>query len=630
MAYCLAMSTSAPAIHVSFYRALVAPVLTLFIIPVLAMVLATCGQSKLDARVFESIDAAIEKDASLNADEKVETKSFYRQHPPSQICTETAPELQNYRSKLCDATDESFQFLWGFRLGFFGVALGLWAMVLAFVFAALAFGNRNLQYVSFVTGWRLLMLVSAVEIVLQGVLAVWLSFWSTAIFTHTYFVKLVGVAAILALMGIYAALKGVFQKPLPRAPIDAEPIVESDARAVWQRVRAFAARLQTAPPDNIVAGVDDNFFVTQVPLPLHGGRTVSGRTLYVSLPLLRVLSEEEADAVLGHELTHFSGGDTASSARLMPLLVSSDVYLHSMATGLLNLPAFYLLRMYRVFFDLALSKEQRAREFNADKTSASLTSPSAMVSSLMKVAAYSSFRHKTESALFEQTTEHTGSLDIARRVVDGWTAHVASEHFLKQLESVSVPHPFDSHPPLNERVKALGLTLSPVAIVDSVTVAPQRTWVQAILPADRIEKQLWKLAEDRFAAAHRESLAYRYLPSTDEEKQLVESYFPPVAFEGKKGTVLITYDTIAAPDWDKPLRFADIVSASVDKGNFTNALKIVHQLEGVPAKKPLVVQLGHLGSNEEAMRDAFGRYWQRDQVARQVQQEHQSTQESKT
>jgi Zn-dependent protease with chaperone function len=623
------MSTPAAAIHVSFYRALIAPVLTLFIIPVSAMVLATCGQSKLDARVFESIDAAVERDATLNAEEKAQTKAFYRQHPPSQICTETEPELENYRSKLCDFSDESFQFLFGFRLGLFGVGLGLLAIVLAFVFAALAFGNRNLQYVSFVTGWRLLVLVSAVEIVLQGVLAVWLSFWSTAIFTQTYFVKLVGLAAIFALMGIYAALKGVFQKPQPRAPIDAEPIVESDAQPIWQRVRSYAARLQTAPPDNIVAGVDDNFFVTQVPLLLHGGRTVSGRTLYVSLPLLRVLSQEEADAVLGHELTHFSGGDTASSARLMPLLVSSDLYLHSLATGVLNLPAFYLLRMYRVFFDLALSKEQRAREFNADKTSASLTSPLAMVNSLMKVAAYSSFRHKTESALFEQTTEHTGALDIAKRVVDGWTAHVASEHFFQELQSVSVPHPFDSHPPLSERVQALGLALSPTAMIDSVTVVPQKTWVQDILTADRIEKALWKLAEDRFTAAHRESLAYRYLPSTDEERQLVETYFPPVTFEGKKGTVRITYAAIEAPGWEQPLPFADTVSATVDKGNFTNALKIVYQHGGKPAPKPLVIQLGPLGKNEEPMRDAFARYWSRDASARKAQQQASAQSQSK-
>ena len=45
----------------------------------------------------------------------------------------------------------------------------------------------------------------------------------------------------------------------------------------------------------------------------------TGRTLYVSLSLLRVLEQDEADAVLAHELAHFHGGHTAVSASLVPM-----------------------------------------------------------------------------------------------------------------------------------------------------------------------------------------------------------------------------------------------------------------------------------------------------------------------
>ena len=76
--------------------------------------------------------------------------------------------------------------------------LSLWTLVASAALllavlglGALAFADRKLQYASFVAGWRLTSWASATALVVQGTMAVWLSFWVTAFFFHKYSPKLV-------------------------------------------------------------------------------------------------------------------------------------------------------------------------------------------------------------------------------------------------------------------------------------------------------------------------------------------------------------------------------------------------------------------------------------------------------
>src|SRR6185295_11200706 len=135
-------------------------------------------------------------------------------------------------------------------------------------------------------------------------------------------------------------------------------VAEADAPALWAHLRRCAAHLNTAPPDNVVAGIDVNFFVTEAPLKVRE-RTVTGRSLYVSLPLLRLLDRPEADAVLVHELAHLRGGDTASSARLGPKLVDFDHYCGLMLQGGATIVVFHVMHLYRLIFELALRRDSR-------------------------------------------------------------------------------------------------------------------------------------------------------------------------------------------------------------------------------------------------------------------------------
>ncbi len=190
----------------------------------------------------------------------------------------------------------------------------------------------------------------------------------------------------------------------------------------------MAERLKTAPPKQIVAGIDANFFVTQAPLKV-GDEILKGRTLYVSLPLLRKLETGEADAVLAHELAHLSGGDTANSAKLGLALQHYDQYCARMGKGGATLVVWPLLALYRIIFELALARSRRQREFRADSVAAKLVSPEAIGKSLVKLAAYSIYRNKIESDLFGHNAQHTGSLGIASAIDSGLGTYVHSAAF---------------------------------------------------------------------------------------------------------------------------------------------------------------------------------------------------------
>ncbi|HSI03121.1 MAG TPA: M48 family metallopeptidase, partial [Myxococcota bacterium] len=233
--------------------------------------------------------------------------------------------------------------------------LGVAAVAGAVLLGCVAFTSREAQLWAFTFGWRALTFVTVVEILLQGALATWLSYWMTAIYLQVYSVKLVAVVGIVALIAAWTALRGMFRKPDDGPPLEAEEVHAADAPRLWTRLRDLATRLRTPPPSHVVAGIDDNFFVTENGVTLASGK-LSGRTLYVSLPLLRTLSSSEADAVLAHELAHFQGGDAAASGQLGPHLVRFSNYLVELGSNGATKPAYYLLRMFGSIFELALAK----------------------------------------------------------------------------------------------------------------------------------------------------------------------------------------------------------------------------------------------------------------------------------
>ncbi|MDP9991215.1 Zn-dependent protease with chaperone function [Variovorax boronicumulans] len=609
-------------IHADLLRVFLLTLVSLFAIPAATLVFTEYALRSQDAEFLQSIENRINTDARLNAADKAEATAFYRSHPLSKACDATAPEDKNFHDKVCSPYSMQWQFHWADRAALWTLALGAALLAAALVLGALAFANRGLRYASFVAGWRLMTVSSAIEVVLQSAMLVWLSFWLTAFFWHSYYVKLIAIAGIAAAAAVFYAVYTLFKKLPSVNAIDGELIAEADAPRLWERIRQLAGRVKTAPPDQIVAGIDTNFFVTEAPIEVSG-RALNGRTLFVSLPLLRVLDQSEADAVLAHELAHLGGGDTRSSAALGPKLRQFDQYTWKMRSGGLTIVAHYLLRLYRMIFEFALARDSREREYKADRVSASLTAPSAIVQSLIKISAYASYRNDVEQKLFAQNRQHDGALGIARFVADGLPPYASSEAFIETMKTADVPHPYDSHPPLLERMRNVDHHVPENVYGAIVATAPEATWADEIETAPAIEQRLWSEYEQRFVQNHELALAYRYEPATEEERIVVLRHFPPLEFALKNNErIVVDYAGLhPSADGGSTIAWDEVKGLTYKDGSFGDTLIVTHHDKAMLGARTTKVKVAGLGKQKDNFRGAVGHYWQRHQVMRAQQKE---------
>jgi len=604
------------ALRQDLLKTLLLAALALFLIPALTYGFVRYAEKQRDASFLHMVEERTYADPRATSEEKQAQIAFYRLRLPSTICSNREEQARTYREAVCAPYGEVWQFHAMRAASGWTLAGGVVVLLAVGALGALAFVNRAWQYASFVLGWRFMTLASAAEVVVQGSMGVWLSFWVTAFFVEKYYIKLIAVVGIAVLGAVAVLVIKLFQRVQSRNAVEGEVVPEADAPLLWRRIRHMAKRLKIAPPDQLVAGIDSNFFVTEAPIAV-GGQTLKGRTLFVSIPLLRVLSVAEADAVLGHELAHFRGGDTRASAQLGPRLQQYDQYVHGMAEGGFTMVVHPFLQLYRMVFQLALSGDSRAREFKADRTAAKLVSPQAIVQALVKISAYDHYRSNTERTLFERNQLLGSTLGIAASVAQGLRPYAASDDFVDDMRTAHIPHPFDSHPPLGERMRAVAHRVHPDEYGAIVQQTPQTTWADEILQADAIEQRLWARYEQEFARSHEQSLAYRYEPANEAEAQLVLKYFPPVVFALKDHQqVEVNYSGIL-PAGGEPLLPWDAVRAlQYNASSFGDSLTVTLHEKGLVGSKTVKVKLAGLGKQKDAFNAAVSHYWRRHQIMR--------------
>lgn len=536
------------------------------------------------------------------------------------LCSGNSAELATLKADLCGPTQHFGQFEIARQAARLILLLGLFTLGGIAALAWTVYQKPQLQYPAFTLGWWSLRFVGALEVVAQGAMLVWLSYWLTAYFANVYVVKLILLAAVLALLGVWVALAAIFKRSVLRNEVSGELITQATAPMLWARIQQFAQLLKTEPPKQVIAGIDDNFFVTQMPIHLPNVGMLEGRSLYVSLPLLRVMSWDEADAVLAHELAHFSGGDTQFSAALGPKLAQFEQYSLSMLEGGLTLILLFPLNFFRAAFEFGFSKNSREREFQADTMAAKATSPAAIARSLVKISGYSSYRAQIQSELFANEAKHDGALNIPDRLASGLSGFTATPQFSDAMQDAAVPHPFDSHPPMRERMQNVGAAIALADYPGIVLAPPQQSWVQLIPEASAIEQRLWSEFEKSFADEHEHSLAFRYLPSNEVEQNLVLKYFPNVSVPCKKGLVLrISYQGIVAPNaevsWDqiKTMQYNNATTFSSDSIVITTPEK-----NAVGLAKSITLKFAIDTKDRERVQALIGQYWHRHQTMRTI------------
>jgi Zn-dependent protease with chaperone function len=503
-------------------------------------------------------------------EEKEEAIAFFTEHPFSELVQdERAAGDFDETTRLYYA-----MFRWLILLSAISIASGVAVFALCGICVLLSRRSQQAQYLSLLVGWQLLRLYGAFQVVAQGVMVLALSYWVTALWFQRFSVKLIALAGLAAGAGALAVIVAIFKKPRLDLVVEGKLLDPAGSPRLWKDLDAICEKVGTARPDNVIAGIDDNFYVTEAPVIVEG-TVCRGRTLFVSLALLKQLSGEEADAILAHEMAHFSGDDTVYSRKLAPLLARFGQYLQALGENPLSRPIYYFMAAFRALFELSLGEHSRSREFRADRIAAEVTSPRSFAGGMLRAVAYSDFRGRVQGELYVQDRA-LETVGISARLEREFHDHAKSFAANPGLGDLVAAHPFDSHPPMARRLEAVGVPLGSQDVASLVATPGDGRWYRAIDGAEAMERSQWEEFEERFRAAHEVSLPYRFLPETDEEHAIVVRSFPEITIEGKKGTLRLDCETIHYSAWPGELAFSEVVGMSIHE----HTLNIAYEREG--------------------------------------------------
>lgn len=403
----------------------------------------------------------------------------------------------------------------------------------------------------------------------QGTLVVALSYYAPAVLFGIVMPKLVIGIGIAILIAIIACIRAAYQAPPASNELQGRRLDPKHLGRLGDRLQRICGAMGQPMPDNIIVGIDDNFFVTESPITI-AGTTYRGRTLFLSLPLLGRLSLDEASAVFAHEMAHFSGNDTAHGQRIGELLNRFNAQLRGMESVIAT-PIFRFMLFFRALFEISLGKVSREREFRADRIAAQLVDRKPLALALAKVSAFCSFRARLEFALFNSLR---GLADggIPARIASGFERFVADADLQEDVLGNHAPHPFDRHPTLEDRLASIGLDGS-VLRREEIAALPGETWRDAIVDGAGVEASLWASYEADFRAAHQEMAAYRLRPDNEAEAAVVREFFPDRVIEGDKNCVLaIDFACLSFSEWDAKIAFRDIRDIKLNESISGNTL----------------------------------------------------------
>lgn len=548
-----------------FARTFFIPAMWVFLIPVLGYLFFNHAENTFDGNFQDALAQQIRADKELTREQQADALQNIDKFRISDMLTED-PALAGQLDS--EVVFHYATFRWMKRIAATCVALALGAFLFAAISIPVSMRSQRAQYTSLSASWYLLRIIGAVEVVGQAALLVALSFWVTALWFEIYIVKLILIVAVLAVGAVGIILKAIFTRPNMDFHIQGVAIERDQADELWRDLEGVCDEVGTEPPHQIIGGIDDSFFVTEQPV-FVGEQKYEGRTLFVSLSLLRQLNGSQADAVMAHEMAHFSGNDTLYSRKIGPLLARYHTYLHALSEGGITTPVYQFMLCFRALFELSLGKLSKEREFRADEIAASVTSPHEFASALLRIIAFSQYRGEIEKELFEQ--EDTAAIsDISEKIRTGFPEFAEkfanSEVDIGHLET---SHPFDAHPATIDRLAALNVVLTPESTTDMLTETADGVWFDNIRNAVDVEKKQWDDYEKQFREFHEQTLCYRYLPSTPREREIVLKHFPEVTFASKDGEYIMDMDGLRGGKLPSEIPWSDVTNCELNDALLT-------------------------------------------------------------
>lgn len=429
------------------------------IVPALVLVFFLAAPHWLNSRIRSSTVQSLRNSTELSEEEQERRIAAVQKIDFQEVCLGHDFTHERLRGAL-EQSGVAGNFR---RLRYGTVASEILAGVLALAIGSVLWLNHKAQQSPesliqcYRLGWGISMVATLAKVLLLIPLLAYGTFEFSVLLTDHYLPKLLVIIIIGGLIALVRSVQVLLKKvPLEFSEPMAREVTPQEAPELWEAVRAAAARLHTAPPDHIVAGMQLNFYVTELAVIYGGGRT-GGRTLFVSYPLLKQLSEPEVLAIIGHELGHFIGDDTRMTREFYPLKLKVHATLMALAqSGWVAWTSFHFLGFFFWCFEETQQKASRSRELLADQKGAELTSPRTAAQALVK---FQVLAEAFSRGLKEAVARHSANpLDLPLQAIIREKLFPETA-FWSGLFKQHLPHPLDSHPPLGVRLEALGQSI---------------------------------------------------------------------------------------------------------------------------------------------------------------------------
>jgi Zn-dependent protease with chaperone function len=261
------------------------------------------------------------------------------------------------------------------------------------------------------------------------------------------------IAAVPIVRGIFFTRGNRMRKP------PGVLLTPAQEPVLWQRVTHLARQIGTRPPREIRLTADVNASVHEDSRLL--GLLPGKRRMFLGVPLLIGLTPAQLDAVLAHELGHYSHQDTRLAGLIHRGRASmvNTIRLYAKTTG----PGGVLYQLYRRYAEHYLRTTEaisRQQELAADLASARIAGRDNAAGALRQLPALDAgFGFYLDH--YAGAGRQVGLRPTAQEFLGGLHRLLADPARAAELDAIrrnlpqDNPTPYDSHPPLAQRVAAI-------------------------------------------------------------------------------------------------------------------------------------------------------------------------------
>jgi Zn-dependent protease with chaperone function len=515
-------------------------------IPAGLLIFYAAAPAWLDYRLHEAVSAQIDGAAQMSGAEKQERHRRYTAIDFERVALGRAgPSAEALRSRFekSGVTSHFERLVWGFRL-----TAALVILLIAVEASTLVLSRRARQsstelISAYKTAWRLTITTALVKVFLLIPLLAYGIYEFTTLAADRIFVQLMFFIVLGGLIALWRSAR-ILIRPVPLEFNErlARNVTPGDAPALWAAVRDAASKLQTAPPDHILLGMKDNFYVTELSVITDGGK-VAGRTLYLSLPLIKRLTPDEVLAIIGHELGHFMGSDTQITREFYPLRYKANATIQTLArSGWVGWASVQSLIFFNWCFGSVEQETSRERELKADQVGARLTSPATQARALVRFHIFSEALRLSLIGQGGARLDNPYEASLAPIIRDRL---LPREAFWTQLFESKASHPLDSHPPLNVRLESLGQHIGPEDAKAFAIDESDNAYSQWFGGQEALFAGLAKQADDAVGKARAKADAVNASYETAEGREILERLFPEQRWRIRRSSLWFTVGFLA-------------------------------------------------------------------------------------